>query len=80
MTARRRLSSWVPMTRLYAHRAGAAAVVPAGRVITAMAKKQAKPAPAAKSAAKAVQKAQKAEVKAGKKKPVAKVSTLTSCY
>jgi hypothetical protein len=42
-------------------------------------KQQAKPAAAAKPAAKAVQKAQKAEVKAGKKKPVAKVKTVAAC-
>ena len=40
-----------------------------------MAKKQAKPAAAAKPAVKAAKKAQQVEVKASKKKPVAKVST-----
>ena len=42
-----------------------------------MAKKQTKPAAAAKPAGKAVKKAQQAEVKASKKKPVAKVRLTT---
>ncbi len=44
-----------------------------------MAKKQTKPAAAAKPVGKAVKKAQQAEVKASKKKPVAKVS-LQRCF